>query len=160
MHRGADGTDDLARCLLAMLAQHRLEQHVWCVWGAFVVAVDPQPVHLPLVDHLLLADDRDVVLGHAGDDAGVAADAGVQVDAHAPGGRAGWLAVVQFRVVRLFAQEVRIGLEGGQRAVTNELARIGEDRVVVLGAGQGVAALGLAQRRRSCVDGAGPAVSG
>ena len=35
--------------------------------------------------HLLLADHRDVVLGLAGDDAGVAADAGVQVDRHAPG---------------------------------------------------------------------------
>ena len=32
----------------------------------------------------VLADDRDVVLGLAGDDARVAADAGVQVDRHAP----------------------------------------------------------------------------
>ena len=34
--------------------------------------------------HLLLADDRDVVLRLAGDDAGTAADAGVQIDGHAP----------------------------------------------------------------------------
>jgi hypothetical protein len=35
-------------------------------------------------EDLLLADDRNVVLGLAGDDAGVAADAGVEVDAHPP----------------------------------------------------------------------------
>ena len=49
-----------------------------------VVAVDAQPVHLAAAQHLVLADDRDVVLRLAGDDAGVAADAGVEVDRHAP----------------------------------------------------------------------------
>ena len=39
------------------------------------VAVDAQPVHLAAGGDLLLADDRNVVLGLAGDDAGVAADA-------------------------------------------------------------------------------------
>ena len=48
------------------------------------VAVDADPVHLAAAQHLLLADDRDVVLGLAGDHAGVAADAGVEVDRHAP----------------------------------------------------------------------------
>ena len=50
-----------------------------------IVAVDADPVHLAPAAHLVLADDRDVVLRLAGDDAGVAADAGVEVDRHAPG---------------------------------------------------------------------------
>ena len=41
-------------------------------------------MHLAAAEDLILADDRDVVLGLAGDDAGVAADAGVEVDRHAP----------------------------------------------------------------------------
>ena len=49
-----------------------------------VVAVDADPVHLAAAPHLALADHRDVVLGHAGDDAGVAAGARVEVDGHPP----------------------------------------------------------------------------
>jgi hypothetical protein len=63
---------------------------------ALVIAVDAQPVHFALAQHLLLADGRDVVLRLAGDDAGVAADAGIQVDAHAPG--AGRPPAVQVRL--------------------------------------------------------------
>ena len=37
------------------------------------VVVDADPVHLAAARDLLLADDRDVVLGDAGDDAGAAA---------------------------------------------------------------------------------------
>ena len=48
------------------------------------VVVDADPVHLAVDADLLLADDRDVVLGHARDDAGAAAGAGRQVDRHAP----------------------------------------------------------------------------
>ena len=48
------------------------------------VAVDADPVHLAAAQHLLLADHGDVVLGLAGDHAGVAAGAGVEVDGHAP----------------------------------------------------------------------------
>ena len=45
---------------------------------AFVVAVDADPVHLAAARDLVLADDRDIVLGLAGDHAGVAAGAGVR----------------------------------------------------------------------------------
>ena len=48
------------------------------------VAVDPQPVHLAAPADLVLADDRHVVLGLAGDEARGAADAGIQVDRHPP----------------------------------------------------------------------------
>ena len=68
-----------------MDAHHRLEIRVGGVDPAAVVAVDAQPVHFAADDHLLLAHDRDVVLGLAGDHAGIAADAGRLVDRHAPG---------------------------------------------------------------------------
>src|SRR6185437_11209192 len=48
------------------------------------VAVDAEPVHLAAAPDFALADDRHVVLGHAGDDAGRAAGARRQVDRHAP----------------------------------------------------------------------------
>ena len=77
--------DHLARRVLALLAGHRLVIGVGVLEVAGVVAVDPQPVHLAAVEDLLLADHRNVVLGLAGDDAGVAAGADVLVDGHAPG---------------------------------------------------------------------------
>ena len=87
MHGGADGTYDLARRLLAMHAQHRLKIAFWRVGVAFKIAVDPQPVHLPLVDHLRLADDGNIVFRLTGDHAGVAPDACIKIHAHRPGGR-------------------------------------------------------------------------
>ena len=84
MHRGADRADQLARRLLAVHAGHRLEQRAALGAGRRLVAVDADPVHLAAGGDLLAADDRDVVLGLAGDGAGVAADAGVEVDRHAP----------------------------------------------------------------------------
>src|SRR5206468_4221546 len=52
--------------------------------GPLVVGVDADPVHLASVQDLGLADDRDVVLGLALEDAPVASDAGVEVDLHRP----------------------------------------------------------------------------
>src|SRR5262249_25162487 len=49
-----------------------------------VVAVDTEPVHLAAAQHLILSDDRDVVFSLTTDNAGVAADAGVDVDRHPP----------------------------------------------------------------------------
>src|SRR5690606_6612717 len=73
--------DDLARRVLALHARPRLEAD-----PALLVAVlvDPEPEHEALPARLDRADRVDVVLRLAGDDAGVAADAGVEVDAHAP----------------------------------------------------------------------------
>ena len=81
----ADRADLLARRVLAVLAG------IGCVTrcGSFVVthevAVDAEPVHLARVLRTpSLPTIGNVVLGLAGDHAGVAAGAGVQVDAHAP----------------------------------------------------------------------------
>jgi hypothetical protein len=49
-----------------------------------IVAVDAQPMHLTAAHHLLLAHDRNVVLRLARHDAGIAADARVKIDRHAP----------------------------------------------------------------------------
>src|SRR5205814_6720355 len=68
--RRRDRTDRLARRLIALLTQHREERSA--------ATLDPDPRHLaPLRTHRF-ADDRNVVLRIAGDDAGVAAGAGVE----------------------------------------------------------------------------------
>src|SRR5256714_10534234 len=84
MHRRADRADDFARRLLALLTWQRLIVSLRVRFVAAVVAVNPQPVHLAAAHHLLFADHRDVVFGVAGDDAGRTADAGVNVNRHAP----------------------------------------------------------------------------
>ena len=68
---------------------HCMHSTGWWTATGFVgraaeVAVDADPVHLAAVQHLLLADDGDVVLRLAGDDARPAAGAGGQIDRHAP----------------------------------------------------------------------------
>src|SRR4030095_3082736 len=88
VHGRVHRTHDLAWGPLAMLAEHRLEVRIGRVELARVVAVQPDPLHLAAVRDLLASDDRDVVLGLAGDDARVAPDAGVQIDRHRAGGAA------------------------------------------------------------------------
>ncbi len=85
VHRGVDRADDFARRVLAVHAGHGLVEGLRGVEAAPVVAVDADPLHGAAPLDLLLADDGDVVLGLAGDHAGVAADAGREVDRHAPG---------------------------------------------------------------------------
>ena len=81
MHR----TPHLAGRLLAMHARHRLEEAARRLDVALVVARNPQPVHLAAGLDLLLADDGHVVFRGAGHHAGIAADAGIDIDHHAPG---------------------------------------------------------------------------
>src|SRR5262249_28785682 len=83
---GGHGADDLAGGLLAVHAEYGLKIELG-IAGVLPleVAVDADPVHLARGEDLVPADDRDVVLGLAGDHAGIAADAGVEVDHHAPG---------------------------------------------------------------------------
>ena len=86
MDRRGDGADDLAGGHLAVLAHEGLVVDLGVLEvGPLVVLVDPDPVHLAVPRDLLLADDGDVVLGLAGDDAGVAAEAGAEVDGEPPG---------------------------------------------------------------------------
>src|SRR5262249_48787071 len=85
VRRGLDGADDLAGRGLALLAWERLEVDARVLRRALEVAIDAQPLHLAAPLDLLLADDRDVVLGVAGDDARVAPRARGEIDRHAPG---------------------------------------------------------------------------
>src|SRR4051812_26090243 len=87
MRRRADGADQLARRGLALHAGDRLVirlDRIGVLRVTLEVVVDADPVHLAPAIHLLLADDRDVVLGLARDGAGAAARARRQVDRHAP----------------------------------------------------------------------------
>src|SRR6185503_963021 len=85
VRRGADRADRLTRRLLALHARHRLVINLGVPGVALVIAIDAQPVHLALGQHLLLADHRDVVLRLTGDDATVAPGADRGVDDHGPG---------------------------------------------------------------------------
>ena len=91
VHGGTDRTNQLTRRVLALHAGYRLKECSRIRPIALVVGIDAQPVHMPAPHHLLLADDWNVVLGLAGDDAVVASDARIQIDRHAP---RVWLALV------------------------------------------------------------------
>src|SRR5690606_10647151 len=84
VHRRRGGAHGLARRVLAVHARKRLEEDLRLGEIALVVAIDADPVHLAAASDLILSDDGDIVLGLAGDHAGVAADAGAEVDGHAP----------------------------------------------------------------------------
>ena len=108
VHRRPHRADDLARRLLALHAQHRLEVARGRIGLAFIIAIDAQPLHLTLVDHLLLADDGNVVLGLAGDDARVATDARVQIDAHGPGRRPLGFPAIKLRLPFAAGEKARL----------------------------------------------------
>ncbi len=122
------GTNLLAGRVFAVLAGHRLQVCARRSQIAFKIGVDTQPLHVAPDFHLVLAHDGDVVLRVAAYDAGVAADAGVHVDRHAPGvlvvaiGREH--ARVGFRrlVALAFVREVRILLELFERGVADDAA--------------------------------------
>src|SRR5690606_31277585 len=85
-----------ARSVVAMLTEHRLEDHfrilcrifkgtpVFYVSIAAVVAVDPQPVHFTAVDDFLAANKRYVVLYITCHHASTTTDTSIQVDRHCP----------------------------------------------------------------------------
>jgi hypothetical protein len=87
VRRGANGADHFARRVLALHARNRLVHGLHGLGPIDVsreVVIDADPVHLAIAIDLFLADDGDVVLRHARDDAGPAAGAGRQIDRHAP----------------------------------------------------------------------------
>src|SRR5205085_9000404 len=85
MHGRMHGTHGFARRVFAMHAGNGLEERTFrFVFVAFVISVDANPVHLTTASDLLFTDDGNVVLSLAREDAGVASDATVQVDRHAP----------------------------------------------------------------------------
>jgi hypothetical protein len=98
---GGHRTDHLAGGFLAVHAGPWLEVRIRIIQLIpLVVAVDPDPVHLATVLNLLFADDRNVVFGTAGDGTGIAADAGVEIDRHAPFVARVWVLRVERVAVR------------------------------------------------------------
>jgi len=82
--RGQDRTDRFAGSVVAVLAHHGLVHRADVPALARVVAVDPDPGHLPVAFHFVLADHGNIVLGLAADDAGRAPGAGGEVHHHPP----------------------------------------------------------------------------
>ena len=136
MHRRADGANDFAGSLLAMHAQHGLKIAFWSFGRSRVVAVNSQPLHLAFVNDLLFAHDRNVVFSLARDDACVAADACVQIDAHRPCRWSFWLPAIQ-RALRLRSGE-KLGVFEviRERSMPDNFIRLGKNQVVMLGARQ------------------------
>src|SRR3984893_10252070 len=141
-------TDDLARRLLAVHAQDRLEIAVWGVGTAFVVTINGQPVHLALANHLLFADDGNIVFGLAGDNASIATNAGVQVDTHRPGGGSfGFPAIKVWLRLPTRQEQSDLSLLG-ERSVPDVFSRLVEDEIVMVGAGEIRAPFDFFQRQR------------
>ena len=135
VHGGQHRADVFARCVVALLAQHGLMEHLGLGLAAFVVAVDTQPMHLALFRDFFLAHHGNVVFHLAADDTAGTASAFGQVDDHGPA----MLAVGMIRIsgrARLFMGPRRswipqIGREGH---FPNQFAAF--ETVVVLGGGQ------------------------
>ena len=112
VHGRADGTNEFARRVFAMHARHRLMIELRLVRRPGIIVVDANPMHLAARAHLVFADDRNVIFGLAGNRAGIAADAGVEIDHHAPGvaGILEFIGIVERFVVlrhfRLFARKI------------------------------------------------------
>src|SRR4051794_19775091 len=85
MRRGMNRASHLAWLVLTVHAWHRLKEASRRLVLACLITCDPQPVHLAADLDLSLTDHRHFVLCGASYDAGVAADARIEVDHHAPG---------------------------------------------------------------------------
>ena len=107
MHRRPHRANHFAGRILALHARHRLEVGVRILVVTDEIIVNAYPVHLPPAPHLPLPHHRNIVLALAGHHAGVAADARVQIDHHAPGVGRGLFVVGMF--VRLVEREAALG---------------------------------------------------
>src|SRR5262249_33476928 len=122
----ADRADLLAGRVLALLARHRLRDRLRLLGLAAEVAIDADPVHLARAADAVLADDEDVVLGLAGDGAGAAADAGVEVDGHRPA------VALRVIVVGVEAEELRVALGEAARLALALLAELPVEELGIL----------------------------
>ena len=92
MDGGVGGADGLARGGFAMLAgdTHKRDLRVFRdgVAGLLAaveeVAVQADPMHVTSLQHLMAADDRNIILGLTGGHASVATRAGIEIDRHPP----------------------------------------------------------------------------
>jgi len=81
---GIDGANGFTGRVSALLAEYRDKPGLHVRELALPVALDPDPVHETPLPGQLFPGHRHVVLGLAGDHAGAAARAAVEVDNHAP----------------------------------------------------------------------------
>src|ERR1041384_1007166 len=84
VHRRQNRTDALARCVVALIAHHRLIFDLRIFIQPKRIAVEPDPVHLALASNFIFADHRHVVLSLTTQHASRAANARVQIDDHRP----------------------------------------------------------------------------
>ena len=142
MDRGIGRADDLAGGLLAMDAGDRLVHHLGLLGIAREIAVDPDPVQLAAAGNLVLAHERDVVLALAGQHAGAATRAGVEVDGHAPLVLAlvDWDCLDIGQLFLMVAAARGLRRQVGERELANQVAAL--HRVVFLGRGQARPATG------------------
>ena len=137
MNRGRDRADDFAGRVLAVHTRHRLKMGlIRRVRLPGVPGIDAYPVHLPVPQHFLLTDDGDIVFRLTGGGAGVAADAGIQVDRHRPG-----IPLVLDRRIKRF-RRLRLLREPGiftellKRAAAHRIIRF--NHLMLLGRGEGI----------------------
>ena len=76
--------DVFAGSVLALHARNRLLHRARIVHRTDIVAIHPDPMHFASAEHLIFSNGRNVILGLARHDAGVAASTGAQIDRHAP----------------------------------------------------------------------------
>src|SRR5581483_3752145 len=153
MYGRADRTNQLTRRVFALHAGHRLEERARIGAIALVICVHPQPVHVPALVDLLLPDHRNVVLRHTSQNAGIASDACVVIDDHAPLVRL--ILVVIPRVKReragwfFFDREPRILLVFLEGCFSHERARSSRrlHRLLTLSRSQQISFAGFPQLR-------------
>lgn len=119
-----------------------LEGDFRVVGRAGIVAVNAQPMRDPLIEHKILADDRQVALGLTGD-AGLPADAGVQIDRHCPGVARVAIAGVERLIVSLLLKKLRVLLVFGERALIDQITP--GDAVMTLRCREAQSIAGLAE---------------
>ena len=78
------GTYGLARRIVAVLTEHGQEARLHIGIFAFPIALDPNPVNRPLLQHDVLEIQCNVVFCMASDDTRLAAGTAVKVDHHTP----------------------------------------------------------------------------
>src|SRR5689334_7695511 len=100
-------------------------------------------MHDPVIEHLILADHRHVVLGLTGDGASLASDAGVQIDCHRPGVARVAVAGIKRFLVSLLLEKTPVLLVFGERALMDQITP--GDAVMPLRRGKAQSIAGLAE---------------
>ena len=112
VHGRIHGTNGFARGVFAMLAHHSLRKHFRILNITRKISIQTDPSHVTIFANLVFSDHRHVVFGLAGNDAGIATRAGIEIHRHSP---------------LLFRGECRMGVERNiRRDVTIHAHRLGK----------------------------------